>query len=155
MDNFRGGDVVEVSDRPSSFAPAPLLVAAAAAGALLLTVLAALTDDPPGRLLLGVAALGLAGVAATAGLRRPRLAVDADGVAVRGLRRVHRLGWNEVATVEVVTTRRLGRTVRTLEITPRGSDTLLLLTGTDLGADPREVLEVLLAARDRAGPHRR
>lgn len=138
-----------MSPAPNSWSSSSAGVLAAAGAALGAAVLAVLGNDPPGRVLLALAALGLAGVALLGALLRPRLAVDPAGLGVRGLRGTRRLGWPEVASVEVVTTRRLGRAVRSLEITPADDDDILLvLTGADLGADPRDVLARLVQVRD-------
>lgn len=135
-------------DPPSSWSTPPATVLAVAAGAVAATVLALLTTDTPGRVLLALAAAGLGVVAVLGAVLRPRLTVDQGGLVVRGVRGSQRLDWPYVATLEVVATQRLGREVRCLEITPVGDDhTLLLLTRTDLGADPRDVLDRLVAVR--------
>lgn len=135
----------------SSWSPASTAVAAAAAGATAALVLALLSPDPAGRLLFGLAVVGLS-AATVLGVRlRPRLAADVHGLAVRGATGTLRLSWAEVGQVEVVRTRRLGREVRVLEISPRdtedGAGGLVVLTRLDLGAEPQDVLGRLLDIR--------
>ncbi len=134
-----------------TWSPKPAAVAAAGGGAVVFLVLAVLTGDPAGRLLLGLAVLGLA-VATVLGARlRPRLCVDVRGLTVRGVTGTLRLAWSEVEQVEVVRTRRLGRNVPVLEISPRDTEervgSLVVLTRLDLGAEPQDVHDRLLAVR--------
>ncbi len=129
----------------------PVAVAAAGSAGAVATLLAVLAADSSGRLLLGLAATGLLGAATLGALLRPRLAADAQGLAVRGPTGTVRLQWGEIEVVEVVRTRRLGRTVPVLEISPYDTPdrvgALLVLTRVELGADPRDVLDRLLAVR--------
>ncbi len=122
-----------------TWSPKPAAVAAAGGGAVVFLVLAVLSGDPAGRLLLGLAVLGLA-VATVLGARlRPRLSVDVRGLTVRGVTGTLRLAWSEVEQVEV------------LEISPRDTEarvgSLVVLTRLDLGAEPQDVHDRLLAVR--------
>lgn len=121
---------------------------AAAAGAW--CVLVAGTGDRAGLLLAAVAVAGL-GLAALHGTRaRPRLRVDATGVAVRGLTGARHYPWARVDGVRVLPVRRLGRTSTLLEIDvgePDGTERLLVLGRLDLDADPDDVAPVIRAAR--------
>lgn len=94
-------------------------------------------------MLFGVATLALAAAASHGTFVRPRLTADGDGVRVRTLSGSRRLFWDEV-TIRVATTRRLGRDVAVLEIE---SDQLQVFGWIELGADPRDVHEQLLALR--------
>lgn len=123
--------------------PAPL-VAAAWVLALLLAVATIFVGDNAGRLLVGLATLLVSYLAAFATIARPRLSVDADGLAVRGFANTTHLTWHEVK-VKLQTTRRLGREQRTLELD--ADDRLVVLTKLDLGADPEEVARVLHSLR--------
>jgi len=138
---------------PRQWSAKPAAVAVVGLCGGLAAVLAYLAPDRPGQVLLTLAAAGLLGVAALGARLRPRLAADAAGLVVRGPRTAHRLAWSQVERVEVVRTRRLGRDVPVLEITPydtpQRSGALLLLTRADLGADPREVLTALSALASR------
>jgi hypothetical protein len=117
------------------------LAAVAAAGAVF-------TDDPPGQVLLAVVALlaALAGLFGT--VARPRLAANHEGVSVRGLTGTRSWRWGEV-NVRLVRTRRLGRDTATLEVDADGAEppALVVLGRLDLGADPEDVVEELLALR--------
>lgn len=102
------------------------------------------TSDPRGRVLFGVAALFLAAISAHGTLVRPRLTADDQGLDVRTLHgRVH-LTWTETRT-RLRTTRRLGRDAETLEI--EAGEWLFIFGRLELGADPRDVLDVLRALR--------
>jgi hypothetical protein len=109
---------------------------------------AVLADDPPGRVLLGAVAvlLALAGLFAT--VARPRLAADQEGIAVRGLTGTRRWTWAEV-NVRLVRTRRLGRDTATVEVDAENAEppALVVLGRLDLGADPEDVVDELLALR--------
>jgi hypothetical protein len=109
---------------------------------------AALTDDPPGRVLLGTVALLLALAGLFGSVARPRLAADHEGVAVRGLTGTRRWTWAEV-NVRLVRTRRLGRETATLEVDAENAEppALVVLGRLDLGTDPEDVVEELLALR--------
>lgn len=93
------------------------------------------------RLFIGVLMTVLVAGAAYAGLLRPRLSADAEGIAVRGLRGTVRRPWSEVA-VRIQRINRFGRTVETLELDITG-DELIILGKFDLGDDPRDVAEAL------------
>ena len=87
-------------------------------------------------------ALALAGLYGT--VVRPRLAADGEGVTVRGLTGRRRWSWAEV-NVRLVRTRRLGREVATLELDAEPD--LVVLGRLDLGEDPEDVVDALLAMR--------
>lgn len=107
-----------------------------------------LSDDPPGRVLLAVVTLLLALAGLFGTMARPRLAADHVGVAVRGLTGTRRWAWAEV-NVRLVRTRRLGRETATLEVDAENAEppALVVLGRLDLGADPEDVVEELLALR--------
>ncbi|MGB3437942.1 MAG: PH domain-containing protein [Actinophytocola sp.] len=109
---------------------------------------AAFTDDPPGRVLLAAVALLLAFAGVYTSIARPRLAADQDGITVRGLTGTRRWVWAEV-NVRLVRTRRLGRDAATLEVDADNAEppALVVLGRLELGADPEDVVEELLALR--------
>jgi hypothetical protein len=109
---------------------------------------AVFTDDPPGRLLLGAGALVFALTGLFCSVARPRLAADSTGVTVRGLTGSRSWSWSEV-NVRLVRTRRLGRESTTLELDADQADApdLVVLGRLDLGADPEDVVDALLALR--------
>lgn len=142
------------SDGVLTWRPAATLVglgwlgAAAAAGwSVLLGVTAA---DPPGRLLAGVAAVGLA-VAALFGTRaRPRLRADAGGLTVRGIGGSRHHPWSRVGGIRVLRIRRWGRDTAMLEIDtadPDGVERLLVFGRLELDEDPEDVVAQLVARR--------
>ena len=127
--------VVEWSPRPSG-------TAARFVGAAVLALAAALVvPDLPGRLLVGIAALGLGVDAVLDVLTRPRLAARPDGVVARTWAGRRHLPWQGLR-VRVRATRRLGTVVRTLELDTEGPEddgTLVVLGRRDLGAPVDEV----------------
>lgn len=137
MDNADGAgdDGAELAWSPR---PGELVVTALGGVVLALATLA--VPETPGRVLVGLAAVGLLVVAAVGSLRRPRLRVDSRGLVVRGPARTVELAWVDVGDVLLRTHRRLGREVGMLEISGAGdSDLLLVLGRRDLGVDPRVV----------------
>lgn len=135
---------------------AVVLGAAAAVG---LAAWAVAVSDPPGRLLVGLAALALAGAALLGGLARPRLRADDDGVVLRGIGGARHWPWDRVDAVRVVRMRRLGVPASYVEVDARdgtdaGGDRLLVLGRLELGADPVDVAEALQAHRAAAGRRR-
>jgi hypothetical protein len=132
----------------AAWSPRPVETAVAVLGGLILLLLALLAD-PAGRLLLGVAALGLLTVAGADLLLRPRLAADLTGVQVRTLATRKRLPWSAVQRVDVDEHTRHGLTSRTLEL--EAGELLVVLSKRTLGADPRDVADALARIRYRAG----
>jgi hypothetical protein len=118
---------------------------AVAAGCGVLALLVALVADPVGRILFGIAALGLLLLAASDLLLRPRLAAGPTGLQVRTLTSSRRLPWPEVERVEVDEHTRYGLTARTLELESDGE--LIVLGKRTLGQDPRDVADTLARIR--------
>lgn len=104
-----------------------------------------LVTDTPGRVLTGVAALGLILFASATWRARPRLAITPDGLAIRGWFRTQLLRHSNIKIIRIDEFRRYGRLVRLLEI-ETVSGGLLILSRWDLGTDPVEVLDALTAA---------
>ena len=131
------------------WSPKPLRTALVAGVALVLGIVAvAVVDDWPGRILVGLAALGLAVEAVHDLVARPRLTAGPDGVVVRGWGGPRRLHW-EGLRARVRTTRHLGVLTRTLEldVDPALDDdgVLVVLGRRDLGAPVEEVARRLRA----------
>jgi hypothetical protein len=124
--------------------PRPVETAVAAGGALLAAALAAVSD-PAGRVLFGLAAIGLLALTAVDLLLRPRLAADPTGVRIRTLGVRRRLPWSALERVDVDERNRYGLTARTLELDAGGM--LVVLGRRSLGADPREVADALARIR--------
>jgi hypothetical protein len=143
------------------WSPAPLRTALVAAAAVVLALAAAfVVPDLPGRILVGLAALGAAVDAARDVVVRPRLAAGPEGVAVRTWGAPQRLAWPGLRA-RVRTTRRLGVLTRTLEIDVDPAvdeDGVLVVLGRrDLGAPVEEVARRLRAmnpAEPNRGPTR-
>jgi hypothetical protein len=102
-------------------------------------------SDPPGRILSGVAAVGLLVFAAGSWRARPRLAVTPDGLVYRGWLSTRTLRPADIDLIRITEFRRWGRKVRLLEIDTR-DDVLLVLSRWDLGGDPLDVLDALTDA---------
>jgi hypothetical protein len=115
-------------------------------GALVLAVAGITTaTDAPGRVVVGIAAVGLAFLAALGGLRRPRLALtESNGtpaIAVRTLWAVHTYTAADITRLRATDTRRFGRRNSMLEIDVDHHDDrrLLIFSRWDLGANPHDV----------------
>lgn len=132
----------------ATWAPPAALVALGWTLAVIAAAIAVLGPDPLGKLLLGIAAVVLAFVALYGTIARPRLRADATGVEVRGLRGSVRWSWAEV-NVRLTRTRRLGREAYLVELDAENAaePRLILLGKLDLGEDPQDVADVLLALR--------
>ncbi|MGV1087432.1 MAG: PH domain-containing protein [Mycobacterium sp.] len=120
------------------------VLAVGAAGILMALGAVVLAGDAPGRLLGGIAAVGLCTFAAGSWRARPRLAVTADGLVYRGWFRTQTLRPADIESIRITEFRRIGRKVRLLEIDT--GEQLIVLTRWDLGTDPLTVLDGLTAA---------
>jgi hypothetical protein len=104
-----------------------------------------LVTDAPGRLLTGVAALGLVVFAGMSWRARPKLAITPEGLALRGWFRTQLLRKPHIKIIRITEFRRYGRKVRLLEIeTINGG--LVIFSRWDLGTEPLKVLDALTAA---------
>jgi len=101
--------------------------------------------DLPGRVLTGVAAVGLILFAGATWRARPRLAITPDGLVLRGWLRTQVLQPSDIKIIRIIEFRRYGRTVRMLEV-ETVKDALTLFSRWDLGTGPLEVLDALTAA---------
>jgi Bacterial PH domain len=117
----------------------------AAIGAIMATAAVTIVTDAPGRLLAGIAAVGLLTFATMSWRARPKLAITADGLEVRGWFRTQQLTRADLASIRITEFRRLARKVRLLEI-DTADDQLLVFTRWDLGTDPIDVLDALTEA---------
>lgn len=114
------------------------------AGVLMAIACVTLATDVPGRILTGVAAVGLLVFAAGSWRARPRLALTPAGLVYRGWLRTRTLSREEITLIRITEFRRIGRKVRLLEI--EAGDQLLVLSRWDVGTDPIEVLDALTDA---------
>lgn len=101
--------------------------------------------DPPGRILTGIAAVGLVVFASLSWRARPKLAITNDGLLIRGWSRTRTLARADIKIIRITEFRRLARKVRLLEVDTM-DDQLMVFTRWDLGTDPLEVLDALTAA---------
>ncbi len=86
--------------------------------------------DPPGRILTGVAAVGLILFATGSWRARPRLAITPDGLVYRGWFRSQTLRNPDIALIRITEFRRIGRKVRLLEIDTTDNRLIVLSGGT-------------------------
>ena len=133
MDNRRWGP------RPAGIA------AVGVAGILMAVGCVTVAVDPPGRILTAIAAIGLLVFAAGSWRARPRLAITADGLVYRGWFRTVTLRRDDIELIRITEFRRVGRTVRLLEIDTHAPP-LIVLNRWDLGGDPLTVLDALTEA---------
>lgn len=125
-------------------------VIACGAGGIALAVAAVVSDDSAGRLLIGLAALGLLFLAALGLRQRPRLAIEPGNpphFVVRGLTGAQRYTAEQIIRARVVRYRRLGRSMPMLEldVDHEGDEKLIIFGRWDLGAHPEDVLDTLRA----------
>ncbi|UXA20464.1 PH domain-containing protein [Mycobacterium sp. SMC-4] len=104
-----------------------------------------LVTDLPGRILIGLAALGLLVFAVMSWRARPKLAIADDALVYRGWWQQRTLNRAEITLTRITEFRRIGRRVRLLEI-ETVDDRLLVLSRWDLGTDPVEVFDALTEA---------
>ncbi len=128
--------------------PTAALVATAIGGFALGIGALAVPTDPPGRLLVGLAAVGLLVITGLGAARRPRLAVlPGPSLRVGRLRADEVYSSSDIHQLRVVRYPRLGRRVPMLEIDvhsgPDGVDRLLIFGRWDLGANPEDVFDAL------------
>lgn len=122
------------------------VVACGIFGTVMAIAAVTVVTDPPGRVLAGVAAVGLLTFASMSWRARPKLAITGEGLVVRGWWRTQILRPTDIGAVRITEFRRIGRKVRMLEIDVVEGDRLLVFTRWDLGTDPLEVLDALTAA---------
>ncbi len=117
----------------------------ALAGILMAVGSATFAADPAGRMLTGIAAIGLLVFAAGSWRSSPRLTITPDGLLYRGWMRTMTLRRADIDLIRITEFRRWGRQVRLLEIdTVNGG--LFVLSRWDLGGDPLDALDVLTEA---------
>jgi Bacterial PH domain len=130
----------------TEWSPPTLGIAACGVSGLILAIAAVtIITDPPGRVLVGIAAVGLVVFASQSWRARPKLAISDDGLLTRGWFRTNLLRRSDIKLIRITEFRRLARRVRLLEIDTT-DDRLLVFTRWDLGTDPLDVLDALTAA---------
>ena len=106
--------------------------------------------DAPGRVLTGIAGLGLILFAGATWRARPKLAITADGLVIRGWFRTQVLQPVDIKIIRITEFRRLARKMRLLEVETNAGG-LTVFTRWDLGTEPLDVLDALTGA-GYAGP---
>jgi hypothetical protein len=130
----------------TEWSPSTLGIAACGIfGLILATAVVTIITDPPGRILVGIAAMGLLVFASLSWRARPKLAITDGGLLIRGWSRTHVLRRSDIKIIRITEFRRLARKVRLLEV-DTVDDRLLVFTRWDLGTDPLDVLDALTAA---------
>jgi len=130
----------------TEWSPSALGIAACGVlGLILATGAVTLITDVPGRILVGIAAVGLVVFASLSWRARPKLAIRDDGLVIRGWSRTKLLRRSDIELIRITEFRRLARKMRLLEIDTT-DDRLFVLTRWDLGTDPLNVLDALTAA---------
>ena len=125
--------------------PAVGIAGCGAVGVLMAIVSVTLVTDTPGRLLTGIAALGLILFAGVSWRARPKLAITPAGLALRGWFRTQLLREPDIKIITITEFRRFGRKVRLLEV-EMVDGALVIFSRWDLGTDPLDVLDALTAA---------
>jgi len=130
----------------TEWGPNPVGIAACGLLGVLMSIAAVtLVTDAPGRILVGVAAIGLLLFSGFSFRARPKLAITPEGLVVRGWRGTRVLPKSAIEVIRITEFRRLARKVRLLEMdTVDGR--LTVFSRWDLGTDPIDVLDALTAA---------
>jgi hypothetical protein len=130
----------------TEWSPSPIGIAGCGIFGVILAIGAVtLITDAPGRILVGIAAVGLTLFASLSWRARPKLAIRDGGLVTRGWMRTDMLRPTDIKTIRITEFRRLARKVRLLEI-DTNDDRLLVFTRWDLGTDPLHVLDALTVA---------
>lgn len=114
-------------------------------GLAMAAIAVTVVTDPPGRVLGGVAALGLVLFATASWRARPKLAITGAGLEIRGWLSTRVLAKDDITLIRITEFRRLARKVRLLEI-DTADDRLYVFTRWDLGTNPLHVLDALTDA---------
>jgi Bacterial PH domain len=112
-----------------------------------------LVTDPPGRILTGIAAVGLILFAGLSWRARPKLAITPDGLALRGWFRTQLFQQSDIKIIRITEFRRYARKVRLLELETLNGG-LVIFSRWDLGTEPLGVLDALTAAGYAGRPKR-
>lgn len=138
----------------TEWSPPTAGMAACGVGGIVLAIAAVtLVTDPPGRVIAGIAALGLILFAGASWRARPKLAITDDGLVLRGWFRTQILRRDTIEIIRISEFRRHARRVRLLEI-ETVSGGLIVLSRWDVGTDPLEVLDALTDG-GYAGPRKK
>lgn len=141
-------NAVDSAGSTSWTTPAAGLVAVSGGG-LILVVAAVLAQDGPSRLLVGLAAVAVLGMAVLGFRQRPRLTMvsgPAPRLVVGTLTGPKEYPLDRIDRIRMVSYRRLGRKSAMLEIDVQheGSERLLIFGRWDLGTNPHDVYDALV-----------
>src|SRR4029077_16115158 len=101
----------------TEWSPSTLGIAACGiVGLILATGAVTLITDAPGRILVGIAAMGLLVFASVSWRARPKLEITDDGIVIRGWARTNVLRHGDIKIIRITEFRRLARKVRLLEV---------------------------------------
>ncbi|MEW2479451.1 PH domain-containing protein [Mycobacterium sp. NPDC049093] len=125
--------------------PAAGVAGCAIAGLAMAIAAVTVITDPPGRVLAGIAGVGLLTFATLSWRARPKLAINQDSLIVASWLRTRTYRRDEIRKIRITEFRRIARKVRLLEIDTI-DDRLEVLTRWDLGTDPLDVLDTLTQA---------
>lgn len=109
------------------------------------TAAVTLVTEPPGRILAGIAAVGLLAFTLMSWRARPKLAITDAGLQFKGWLNTYVFTRADITLIRITEFRRIGRKVRLLEI-DTADDRLFVLTRWDLGTNPLDVLDALTEA---------
>jgi Bacterial PH domain len=130
----------------TEWAPSPTGIAGCGIAGIVMAISGVtLVTDAAGRLLIGIAAVGLILFASLAWRARPKLAITPDGLLVRGWWRTQLLRRSDIKVIRITEFRRIGRKMRLLEIDAIDGR-LLIFSRWDLGTNPLDVLDALTAS---------
>lgn len=141
-----GGAESEAGPRAASWSPTIVWPSVQIAMGVGLVVLGLGRQDPLALLLTGLAALILIPTGVSQLLRRPRLEVVDDSLAIKKLSGTLFVPKQEIVEVRALGTARWGarqHLMRVEYVDDRGREQLDVFTRTDLGTDPRDVVDTL------------
>jgi len=125
--------------------PAAGIAGCGIAGIVMAIASVTVVTDRPGRILGGIAAVGLLLFAGLSWRARPKLAITPGGLALRGWFRTQLFQHSDIKIIRITEFRRYARKVRLLELeTVAGG--LVIFSRWDLGTEPLEVLDALTEA---------
>jgi hypothetical protein len=129
----------------TQWSPSPTGIAACGiVGIVMAIACVTVVTDAPGRLLIGISAVGLILFASATWRARPKLAITPDGLQLRGWWRTQLLQRADIKFIRITEFRRIGRTMRLLEV-DAVDGRLFVFSRWDLGTDPLDVLDALTA----------
>ncbi len=130
-------------DKSEFSTPLSAVVAVTGLGVALAVAAVAVPLDAPGRLLVGLAAAGLLGLAAMAWRSRPRLTITANGLVIGRFFGPLVLSREDILQVRLHQYPRLGRRIPMLEIDAHvsGAERLFIFGRWDLGTHPQDVYD--------------